>query len=380
MIFGQLTEGKAILPSGPGLSRVFYNPQMNLNRDLAILFVQSYFSTPRSLRLCDPMTGTGVRAVRYLLEAPNVRRVLAADKDAKTVEAARAAARLNQLEDKMAVVKSDANLLLLSHADERFDLVDLDPFGSPAPFFESALRATVDSGIVAATATDMGPLTGARASACLRKYGATPVRTEFEKEIAVRVLSGCLAGAAGRLGLGIDIVFSHASDHYARLYAAVTKGKTAANISVRSLGFIEYCRHCLRRSPRGSMESARTACEECGSRITIGGPIWLGRLWNKVTITRMIAHVPELMSSRLSEIQNLLARIDEECEAPPFYHRIDALSEKLRIRPPRLSSVIDTLHENGYRVSRTHFDPNGFRTDAPNRHILSILRSLANKS
>ena len=311
---GTSAEGRAKLirpPQGAfGKTGVFYNPKMSLNRDLAVLFASSYFPAWRHLRVCDPMTGSGVRAVRYALELSNVTGVVAADNRSETVEAAQRTVRLNGLQGEITVVESDANLLLLNHLKERFDLIDLDPFGSPAPFFESAARATIDSGVIAATATDMGPLTGARAAACARKYGVRPIRTEFEKEMAIRVLASCLAGIAGRLELGISVVFSHASDHYARIYAAITKGKTSANLSVKSLGFVEYCPGCLKRDARNSLETIRTTCEDCGTKTKIGGPVWLGRLWDATTVQHMIGRTPELESSRLSEIQQVLTCID----------------------------------------------------------------------
>lgn len=377
-----VTEGKAkIIVSEEGnASRAFYNPRMNLNRDLAVLFAQSYFAPSRQLRVCDPMSASGVRAVRYMLELPNVPNLVAGDKDRSAVKTTLATARLNNLEDRISVVESDANLLLLNHEIDRFDLVDLDPFGSPAPFFESALRATVDGGVIAATATDMGPLTGARASACLRKYGVTAIRTGFEKEIAARALAGCLTEIAGRLGLGVDIAFTHASDHYARIYATVSKGKTKANISTRSLGFIEHCGNCLRRDAHDSLQSIRTTCEDCGGRKMIGGPYWIGKLWNSHVVRRMIKNCPQLESSRLSEIQEMLSCVEEECEASPFYYRTDVLSANLRIKPPRLKTLLDALHDNHYKATRTHFDPVGFRACASNLEVLSIARSLANES
>jgi len=377
----RLTEGKArlVLPGRTGAGSVFYNPRMSLNRDLAILFAQSYFARSRHLRVCDPMCGSGVRAVRYLLELPHASNVVGADRDPIAVKTALAAVRLNGLEDMISIVESDANLLLSNHGTDRFDLVDLDPFGSPAPFFESALRATIDDGVIAATATDMGPLTGARASACLRKYGVTSTRTEFGKEVAARTLVGCLAGIAVRLNLGVNIVFTHVSDHYARVYAAVTKGKPQANCSTKSLGFLEYCAGCLRRDLRSSLQLIRIRCGDCGGRKVIIGPLWLGKLWNPYLVRRMIDNSPMLVSQRLSEIQMMLSRIGEECEASPFYYRTDALSARITVKPPRLEAVLDALQREGYTSTRTHFDPNGFRTDAPNLEVASVVRSLTNK-
>ncbi len=353
---------------------------MSLNRDLAVLFSASHFPTWRQLRLCDPMTGSGVRAARYVLETTNVANVVAADRDLKAVEAARRTIRLNGLDGKITVIESDANLLLLGHLQDRFDLVDLDPFGSPVPFFESALRATAEGGIIAATATDMGPLTGARPAACLRKYAARAIRTEFEKEIAVRILAGCMVSIAGRLDLGVKIVFAHASDHYGRVYASLTKGKTSANQSTKLLGFLQYCPNCLMRDSANSLESIHKVCRSCGSQVNTGGPIWLGSLWDSDTVQMMMKRTPTLASSRLSEIQITLSRIAEELAVRAFYYRTDTFARTLRMKPPGIVQVLEALRIAGHQASRTHFHPNGFRTTAQIEEITSLLRTLSKKA
>ncbi len=374
-----VTEGMVSVFLPPGKSTVFYNPRMSLNRDLAILFAASHFPTRKQLRVCDPMAGSGVRAARYLRESPNVGRVVAADRDPEAVEATQRTIELNGLEGEAAVVESDANVLLTGHVQERFDLVDLDPFGSPAPFFQSALRATMDGGILATTATDMGPLTGARPAACFRKYGANPVRTEFEKEFAVRILAGCLARTACGLDLGVEIAFAHASDHYARIYASILKGKAPANHSAKQLGFLEYCPNCLMRESSSSLNHLQQICR-CGSRVHIGGQLWLGRLWDRETVCKMVERTPTLASSRLSEIQTILSRITEELDLPAFYYRTDEFAGALRIKPPGIREVVEALHGSGYKASRTHFDPNGLRTDAQIEELTSLLRNLAEKA
>ncbi len=374
-------EGKVtlFLPP-PGGGTVFYNPRMSLNRDLAVLFAASHFPTQKQLRVCDPMTGSGVRAARYVRESPNVRSVVAGDRDPEAVNAAQRTIELNNLEEEVLVTESDANVLLTKHLQDRFDLVDLDPFGSLAPFFDSALRATLEGGILAATATDMGPLTGARPAACFRKYGVSTVRTEFEKEVAVRILACCLARVACGLDLGVEIVFAHVSDHYARVYASVLKGKTSANRSAMRLGFLEYCSKCLMRESSNSLESIQMVCRNCKSKLHIGGPIWLGPLWDGHTVMKMIQRTPTLASSRLSEIQTILSRIAEEVDSPAFYYRTDAFARALRIKPSGLVELIEALHGAGYQATRTHFDPNGFRTDAKIEELTSLLRNWAEKA
>jgi len=353
----------------------FYNPKMSLNRDLAMLFARSHFQPSRGVRLADPMTGSGIRATRYLLECPNIASAIAADNDWKSLLVARNTVALNGLDDRITLVESDANKLLLDHSGDRFDLIDLDPFGSPSPFFECALRATLDKGVIAATATDMAPLTGARHAACLRKYGITPVRTEFEKEMAVRILSGNLVISAGKLELGIEIVFSHATDHYVRIYAEVSKGKAQANRSAASLGYVEYCPKCLMRVSRRSLSDIQNSCDNCGTRTEVGGPLWLGRLWDEFTVRQMIDQTPALVSSRLSVVQNILSTIAEEQNTPEFYYRTDSISKALFMKPPALPRVLARLRESGYRASRTHFHPVGFRTDARIGELRSVLRA-----
>jgi tRNA (guanine26-N2/guanine27-N2)-dimethyltransferase len=323
------------------------------------------------------MTASGVRAARYVLECLNVSSAVAADSQPEAVAFARNTIRLNGLADRISVVESDANQLLLNHMKERFDLIDLDPFGSPAPFFECALRATADRGVLAATATDMAPLTGARSRACLRKYGINPVRTEFEKETAVRILTANLALCASKLGLGIDIAFSHATDHYARLFANVSKGRAQASQTARSLGFLEYCPKCLMRVTRSSIEEIQNECTNCGTRTKVGGPIWLGRLWEEQTVQNMVDRTPLLSSSRLSEVQDILAAISDEQRAQPFYYRTDALSKSLRLKPPPLKKVLTELRHSGFQASRTHFHPNGFRTNAAVKELRSVLKTLS---
>jgi tRNA (guanine26-N2/guanine27-N2)-dimethyltransferase len=326
------------------------------------------------------MAGSGVRAVRYALETSNVVSVVAADRQPEAAELARETVRLNNVESKVSVIEADAYTLLAKNPRERFDLIDLDPFGSPSPFFESALRATESGGVLAATATDMGPLSGARPRACKRKYGVDPIKAEFEKEVALRTMASALTTTAAKLELGINLAFSHATDHYARLYATVTKGRKAANESLVNLGFVTHCPNCLNRTITSFLSSIRAGCENCGSQTSIGGPFWLGPLWDRETVRRMIQHTPLLLSTRLSEIQKTLNCIENEVDSAPFYYTTDAAAAVFRTKPPPISTLLSSLKRMGYQATRTHFNPTGFRTDAPTTQVASLFRTLTEES
>jgi tRNA (guanine26-N2/guanine27-N2)-dimethyltransferase len=353
---------------------------MSINRDFAMLFASSHFPRSKEVRLCDPMTGSGVRAVRYVLETPNVKHVVAADRDGIAVDLAQKTVLLNSLEDRISVIHSDVHTLLSAHATDRFDMIDLDPFGSPAPFFESALRATVDGGVITATATDMGPLSGARPTACMRKYGISPIRTEFEKELAVRSLASSLSRTACSAELGIRIAFSHATDHYARLYAVVSKRRKSANQTLANLGYVTYCATCLFRIEAKSISSVRGKCVNCGAPACIGGPFWLGPLWDKETVESMVRLTPALVSTRLSEVQKILGRVQEEADAPSFYYTTGAMASRYSVKPPSLTLLVESLRKYGYQASKTHFNPTGFRTNASPHDIIRCFRTIAEKS
>jgi tRNA (guanine26-N2/guanine27-N2)-dimethyltransferase len=353
---------------------------MSVNRDLAILFASSFFSSSKKIRLCDPMTGSGVRAARYLLETRNVEHVIAADRDEAAVNLARQTILLNGLRDRVDVIQDEAYTVLSNHTTDRFDSIDLDPFGSPAPFFESALRATSDGGVIAATATDMGPLSGARPTACLRKYGVSPVRAEFEKELALRTLASCLSTTACKLELGVTIAFAHATDHYARLYALVHKGRKLANQTLEKLGYMAYCPNCLSRNETKSISVIQNKCSNCGSSAHVGGPFWLGPIWDKETVNSMVQRTPALVSSRISDVQKILGRVFEETDAPRFYYTTEAIASAYRLKPPSLDSLIHSLRVGGYKATRTHFSSTGFRTDASLQAIVACFRTVADES
>jgi tRNA (guanine26-N2/guanine27-N2)-dimethyltransferase len=206
------------------------------------------------------------------------------------------------------------------------------------------------------------------------------MRTEFGKEVAIRILMACLSLISVRLELGLKLVFSHASDHYVRVYVKIMKGRTHANETIRHFGYIEYCPECLNRTLRGSIEDLEVECDNCRVNKKIGGPIWSDQLWDPRLVEKMNSNAASLISNRMSEVQNLLSRITDELEAPAFYYRIDRIAHKFHTNPPKTTTVVRTLRDMGYTATLTHFDPNGFRTDAAAPIINSTVTKLAKKT
>src|SRR4030042_5663616 len=187
---------------------------MEFNRDLTVLAFKAYQGmVNREISICEPLTSQGIRGIRYAAEIDGVKRVLLSDINKHAYELAKHNIALNKLEDKITLKYKDANCVLSCNASpkKRFDIVDIDPFGTPVPYLDSAFRALRNRGLVAATATDLAPLCGVHAKACIRKYGGKPMRTEYCHELAVRLLAGCAATLAAKHESCIRIIFSHST-------------------------------------------------------------------------------------------------------------------------------------------------------------------------
>ncbi|NXP66706.1 TRM1L protein, partial [Chloropsis cyanopogon] len=65
-------------------------------------------------------------------------------------------------------------------------------------------------------------------------------------------------------------------------------------------------------------------------------------------------------------------RGEHSAEHPPFYYNIHRHSIK-GMNMPKLNKFLNYLSEAGYRVSRTHFDPMGVRTNAPLAQFKTVL-------
>ncbi len=285
----------------------------------------------------------------------------------------------NKLAEQVSVVNEDANLLLSRYAAprKRFDFIDVDPFGSPAPYLDSAVRALRDGGLLALTATDMAPLCGVHPAACVRKYGGRPLRTGYCHELAVRLLAGSLATTAAKHEMGVEIVFSHSMDHYIRAYAVVHHGAKQADNNIRNMGYVLHCFTCFHREvSKGISSPWKRECAECGSKLNVAGPLWLGKIFDKEFCDSMEKEVAGKNLRQEKKILKLLSLTKDEAEAPITYYAIDKICDKLNLRIPPLTKTMDELRAAGFQAGPTHFNSRGIRTDAPAKTVKAIITKL----
>ncbi len=67
--------------------------------------------------------------------------------------------------------------------NKRFSIVDLDPYGSPAPFLDAAVQCVADGGLLLITCTDMAVLCGNHSETCHAKYGSISLKSKFCHEM-----------------------------------------------------------------------------------------------------------------------------------------------------------------------------------------------------
>lgn len=138
---------------------VFYNPHMELNRDLSILAIQIFQKEQnRKLNVCDLFGGSGIRGIRYKNEINGIENVAINDIDESANYFERHNIELNNLSN-VEVNQHDASMFLRLNRG-KFDVIDIDPFGTPSPFLDSAGYCARKDSLLCVTATDTSALCG----------------------------------------------------------------------------------------------------------------------------------------------------------------------------------------------------------------------------
>jgi len=369
-------QGKRIEPRW---APVFYKPLTVPSRDIDTLVVEAYRNLYNSkIRLCDLLSATGVRGLRYLIES-GVEQVVLNDVDKRAYELIKVNVMLNEVESKATLYNLEANLLLnsLKWKGYKFDVIDIDPFGTPIPFLDATFRVIKNGGMVSVTATDLAPLLGAKANACLRKYQAISIKTPFSREIAVRILVGYICRQAAKYELAITPLFSYSLSHIVRVHIIVKRGARRADKALKELGYACYCEKCgYRGLVRSYPMISFSECPVCSHQLLKIGPLWVGSLWKLDFIDEVRRIYKERAYLHNESLSNVLRIIHKESRAPPLYYSVKEFSRVLRVREVSLSELVSRLRSKGFFASRTHFDPKGFKTDAMINFIKNLVLSI----
>lgn len=345
----ELLVPRGFTRKGPGrvAGRPFYNAAMALPRHVSVLVLRAV--APHARRLLDGLASTGVLGIRAALEVTARLVIRLNDRRPESCALIEKNARRHGLED-LRISCQDLNALL---SLEHFDYVDVDPFGSPAPFVDSALRSLGPRGFLALTATDTAVLAGTYPKTCRRRYDAVPVKAPFSHEVGVRILDGFVVRMAARYDLAARPLLSMWRGHAYKVFFRLESGGRKADEALRHLGHVEFAEGRERRvGPAGSV-----------------GPLWAGPLHDASLVAglRAPAYMP-------AEVDRLVETWREEAEAPPLFFTSDEIARHLRTSPLSMAETLRRLREAGFAGARTSFHPKGFKTDAPWAEVTRLLR------
>ncbi len=352
---------------------VFYNPRMRLNRDISVLLFSGYLESNNIEIMCEPLTGSGIRTLRYLNECTGDFSAKMFDVNPTAVETATKNVKLLGLDKRAKVLKGDAKLLLMTESREtRFDYVDVDPFGTPAPYLNASIQSlNPKGGLLALTATDMPVLCGAYPKVAMRRYGGFSIRAPFVHELAVRLLEAIAFRIAGLNDCSMTPIAILSTDHYVRTWAKIEANRKKSNRQADNLGVIRYCQGCMRTQTiplkaRHEKIDFEHDIKNCKGPVRKAGPLWIGNLFDS-KILKQTNDVFKKDDSSIyhKRVPRILEEMHEECALVEYpYIDLHVLCDLYNLTPPKNRDVIEYLKNAGHKVARTHFRPTAIRTSA----------------
>lgn len=299
----------------------------------------------------------------------------------------------------------DAITLMYTHREpnKRFDVVDLDPYGSAAPFIDGGVQSVADGGLLCVTCTDLAVLAGHNyPEKCYSQYGGVSVKAEFSHEVALRLVLHTLATSAARYGRYIQPMLSLSIDFYLRTFVRVWTGPVEVKNVASKTGTVYVCTHCqdfhVQKFGRATQttNTGKTGqtninyrynsaqgppvgerCNECGNRMHLGGPMWLGDLHDSEFCQSILSNLdanPNAFntSARIRGMVSLAAQ--ELGPEGMFYFTPPKASGLFHCVSPPLDKMVSALISAGHKVSRSHAAAGSLKTSATRAEVFDVLR------
>ncbi|KAJ6845640.1 putative tRNA (guanine(26)-N(2))-dimethyltransferase 2 isoform X1 [Iris pallida] len=344
-------------------------------------------------RVLEALAASGLRALRYAREIDGIDQVVALDNDIASIQACKKNIQFNGsvASSKVEAHLADARVYMLTHPKE-FDVVDLDPYGSPSVFLDSAVQSVADGGMLMCTATDMAVLCGGNGEVCYSKYGSYPLKGKYCHEMALRILLACIESHANRYKRYIVPVLSVQMDFYIRVFVRIYTSASAMKNTPLKLSYVYQCVGCdsfhlqslgrtvaknnsIRYLP-GFGPVIPQECSDCGKKFNMGGPIWTAPMHDQDWVLSILANV-KAMKERYpayERISAVLTTISEELHDVPLFVSLHNLCATLKCTSPSAVMFRSAVINAGYRISGSHVNPLGLKSDAPMDVIWDIMR------
>lgn len=401
--FNTVQEGKAMILT-PKQDEVFYNPIQQFNRDLSIMAIKAYDEIRHEkiqaikkksknkrtklngLKILESLAASGLRSCRYGLEIPEAGKIVANDMLAEAVKSINKNVEYNKLTDKVVANQGDA-IKFMGSTDEKFHIVDLDPYGTAAPFIDSAIQCLEDDGMLLVTCTDAGVLAGSGyPEKCFALYGGNNfgnayVNGESNHEVGIRLILNLIASTAAKYKKTIEPMLSLSIDYYFRVFVKVKTSPINVKNHASETMLTYGCNGCGHKivQPLGMKNNTKfqypklqgpisSNCQYCGTSYNVAGPMYAGNLHNREFIDKVLK-INESSDKEIyvtnERIKGMLTLASNELDDAPFFFNLNQLCSIFKSPPISIEQYTKAVGNLGYKVSLTHAKKNCVKTNLP---------------
>jgi tRNA (guanine26-N2/guanine27-N2)-dimethyltransferase len=117
--------------------------------------------------------------------------------------------------------------------------------------------------------------------------------------------------------------------------------------------------------------------KDCKGVPVFAGPLWLGNLYDKKFLAKTKIALESLHADLHKKLPAKLSTMIDESDVQDYmYTDLHALCDLHGLSPPKSTSVIERLVNDGYKAVRTSFRPTAIRTDAPVNEIVTEIEKI----
>ena len=308
-------KGQAEWRVGPGNkndSPVFHNVAMANNRTRSVLLLglairNKWLLNEGKLRVLDGLAASSLRSRRWLNELPpelaEQLDIISVDRDEESISWALANHEKhppnNSNSEQLSIQKGDLRQIVYSGG---WQWIDIDPYGSPIPFLDSAMQNLARKAILQVSATDTAALCGTYPQVTRRRYAAYAVNDTVTHDTAMRILLGNIALCAAKHERSIEPLMSVFDGHHTRVSVLVTPGKKNASNVYENLGWrvnepdkktidasIKAGLHSFgcAKTPQPRVLLPYNSPPESLANGKVSGPLWIGPLARKDVLEQL---------------------------------------------------------------------------------------------
>lgn len=343
----------------------FYNPVMKIHRDISLLVMKQYFSRfNRPISFCDPMVASGIREARYLQHMPHIfSKLYLGDISQDALDNCKETLEKNAIsQDNIEFYNLKAQELMYK---KHVDCIEVDPFGSPAPFLDAAISQTNHNGLLCVTATDTASLCGVYPKKALRRYNLQIHKTLCYDELGLRGLIAYCQKIAGKYDKALRVEMSFVYGHFYRIFFRIEQNTKQSLYHIKQLKYIDYSRDTQRITLYQFNEHERI------------GPLYTGELNNKDLIQKCIDSISLIHDSK--KTLKLLTSLLNEVECVGYYD-IHKLQSYCKIGGGlKFSTLFSYLNEEQITSSLSHCSTRGLKTTLEFQELIDKINLISNQ-